>query len=206
MNRRIVKWSNSLLVAGLPNCPRAARIEKRMTIRLSDDGTTRLNERGQAAIWGMLTMLLLVVIAGALVDVYRLVEARNWAYAVAQEAALRGVSLGRDWGSVTNGTKIRLDSAMAWQEALLLAQEEMDARQVTGYTIDVHVLPGPDGGTVPGFPPRRVRLGNNRGEWSSPEPAVGVYISLPVPLTLLKFIGLSNGQVSAFVSAGVKQP
>ena len=53
--------------------------------------------KAQSAVWGLLSILVLVVIAGGLVDIYRLYAARNWAYSVAQEAALAGASRGRDW-------------------------------------------------------------------------------------------------------------
>ena len=49
--------------------------------------------KAQSAVWGLLTILILVVIAGGLVDIYRLYAARNWAYSVAQEAALAGAFL-----------------------------------------------------------------------------------------------------------------
>jgi hypothetical protein len=52
-----------------------------------------IERKAQSAVWGLLTILILVVIAGGLVDIYRLYAARNWAYSVAQEAALSGALL-----------------------------------------------------------------------------------------------------------------
>ena len=46
-----------------------------------------IERKAQSAVWGLLSILVLVVIAGGLVDIYRLYAARNWAYSVAQEAA-----------------------------------------------------------------------------------------------------------------------
>ena len=45
------------------------------------------DRKGQSAVWGFLTMMAFIAIASGLVDIYRLYTARNWAYAVAQEAA-----------------------------------------------------------------------------------------------------------------------
>ncbi len=61
-----------------------------------------IERKAQSAVWGLLSILVLVVIAGGLVDIYRLYAARNWAYSVAQEAALAGASRGRDWDAVLN--------------------------------------------------------------------------------------------------------
>jgi len=69
--------------------------------------------KAQSAVWGLLTILILVVIAGGLVDIYRLYAARNWAYSVAQEAALAGASRGRDWDTVLNSGFIQLDQVVA---------------------------------------------------------------------------------------------
>lgn len=64
---------------------------------------TSSNEKGmiqdrkaQSVVWGFLAMLVFVAVAAGLVDIYRLYAARNWAYGVAQEAAMAGASRGRD--------------------------------------------------------------------------------------------------------------
>jgi len=164
------------------------------------------SEKGQAAVWGMLLTAVFLLVVAALVDVYCLVETRNWAYAVAQEAALGGASRGRDWRAVVSSGQMKLDEALARREAVDLVEVEMASRGVTAYNMDVRVLPNPDGGAIPGYPPRPVRLGDRMGEWSTSEPAVGVYLELAVDTPLLKFAGLSSGIVYTFVAAGVVQP
>ena len=154
---------------------------------------------------GPLTMLLFVAIAGALVDIYRLFAARNWAYTVAQEAALAGASKGRDWSAIISGGEIRLMQSTAETVAENLVVAEMSARGIHGYAMDVRVLPDPAGGSVTGYPPRPVRLGNNLGNWTSDEPAVGVYLVVPVDWLLLDRIGIIGKTVSAFAAAGVAQ-
>ena len=67
------------------------------------------DRRAQSAVWGFLGMLVFIAIASGLVDIYRLNAARNWAYSVAQEAAMTGASRGRDWSSLMVDGNVRLD-------------------------------------------------------------------------------------------------
>ncbi len=163
------------------------------------------DRRAQTAAWGLLATLLFVIVAGGLVDVYRLFAARNWAYSVAQEAALAGASRGRDWSSVGESSDIRLVETTAQTTAENLVATEMDARGISDYAMDVRVLPNPGGGTVAGYPPKSVRLGEGLGDWSSSEPAVGVYLEIPVNWLLLDRLGITGKTVSAFAAAGVAQ-
>ena len=57
----------------------------------------RMVHRGQILVLALIIIFLLFLTATALIDVYHLLEARNWGYQVAQQAALAGVSNGRDW-------------------------------------------------------------------------------------------------------------
>ncbi len=84
--------------------------------------------------------------------------------------------------------------------------EELSARGVVSYTADIRVLPAWDGGAVGGYPPVPVRMGAGRGAWSSPEPAVGVYLHIPVETFFLGLVGRPSVGVDAFASAGVAQP
>lgn len=164
------------------------------------------NERkAQSAVWGLLSILVLVVLAGGLVDIYRLYAARNWAYSVAQEAALAGASRGRDWNTVLNTGLIQLDEAVASNSALTVITSAMQARGIPTYVVSIRVLSDPFGGTLPGFPPRPVRLGESLGDWSSNEPAVGVYLEVPVQWTILDLFGIDLKTVRVFASAGVAQ-
>jgi hypothetical protein len=160
--------------------------------------------KAQSAVWALLAVLVLFAVAAGLVDIYRLYAARNWAYNVAQEAALSGASRGRDWSQIANG-HVGLIAASAQNTAEGVVHSEMTTRGIQGYSFDVRVLPSPSGGSILNYPPRPVRLGANRGSWSSNEPAVGVYISMPVNWLLLNSLGITPQLVSVFASAGVAQ-
>jgi uncharacterized membrane protein len=88
--------------------------------------------KAQSAVWGLLTILVLVIMAAGLVDIYRLYAARNWTYSVAQEAALAGASRGRDWAYLSATGDIRLVSGLATSQAEQVVTAEMIARNVAG--------------------------------------------------------------------------
>jgi hypothetical protein len=111
------------------------------------------DHKAQSAVWGLLIILVFIAISGGLVDIYRLYSARNWAYAVAQEAALAGASRGRDWEYLAATGKIRLISDITNTEAETLVKTEMETRGVISYSMDVQTLVDPSGGVIPGFPP-----------------------------------------------------
>jgi flagellin-like protein len=170
----------------------------------SIDGNGMIHERkAQSAVFGLLIILVLVVVAAGLVDIYRLYAARNWAYTVAQEAALTGASQGRDWAYVAATGNIRLTSELAASQAQQIVSAEMSARGVSGYTLDIRVLPDPTGGSIAGYPPRPVRLGSSLGNWSADEPAVGVFLNVPVNWLLLDRFGITGKSITVFASAGV---
>ena len=159
----------------------------------------------QSAVWGLLAILILVLVASGLVDIYRLYAVRNWAYSVAQEAAMTGASRGRDWSAVTTSTEIRLNTDTALDEADKIVSTEMSSRGISGYAADIRVLPNPGGGEMPDYPPNAVRLGLGLGSWSSNQPAVGVYLSLPVNWLILDRLGIIPKTVNVFASAGVAE-
>ncbi len=172
-------------------------------------------EKGQITILGVFVTLIFFLIAAALVDVYTLLEARNWGYQAAQQAALAGVSAGRDWSQGTVDVAegclgpgaIELDAAIARSTTIQVLASEMNGRGVMGYSHDVRVLPDHDGGSVEGYPPRPRRLGEGRGDWSAEEPSVGVYLTFPVSTFLMSaFVGRSSVQLKVFAAASVGQP
>lgn len=163
------------------------------------------DRNGQSALWGFLIMMTFIAIASGLVDIYRLYAARNWAYTLAQEAAMAGASRGRDWSAFATGGGVGLNSSTAKNEAEQLVIAEMAARGITSYGMDVRVLPDITGGSVSGFPPRPVRLGSGLGSWSSSEPAVGVYLEVPVNWLMLDRINVVTKTVRVFAAAGVAQ-
>ena len=118
---------------------------------------------------------------------------------------MTGVSKGRDWSSVTDGGGIRLDPVAAKNEAQNLVMAEMATRGITGYVMDVRVLPDSFGGAIAAYPPRPVRLGSGMGNWSSDEPAVGVYLEVPVQWVLLDILNTQVKTVRVFAAAGVAQ-
>ena len=161
------------------------------------------DRRGQSAVWGFLGMLVFVAIAAGLVDIYRLYAARNWAYGVAQEAAMAGASRGRDWSSLMVDGNVRLDSDRSSAQAQAVIDFAMSSRGIAVYAEDVRVLPNPGGGSLPGYPPQPVRLASGAGNWSSSEPAVGVYLEVPVNWLMLDMLNLDEKTVRVFAAAGV---
>ena len=164
------------------------------------------DRRGQGAVVGFLVMLIFILIAAVLLDVWTLYQTREFGYRVARHAALAGASEGRDWDSI-NADGIALDAAVAMQEAGALITLEMNARNVTGYASDVRVISGQTGGTITGYPPVTRATTFETADWSSPEPAVGVYLEIPVTPILL---GILNGNAPVtlhiFAAAGVGNP
>ncbi len=159
----------------------------------------------QSAVWGLIAILFLVLVASGLVDIYRLYSVRNWAYSVAQEAAMTGASRGRDWSAVKTSAEIRLNADTAQNEANQIVRVELSARGISGYSADIRVLPNPGGGEMPDYPPNPVRLGLGRGSWSSNQPSIGVYLSLPVNWLILDHLGIIPKTVNVFASAGVAE-
>ena len=88
------------------------------------------DRKAQSMVWGFLAMLIFIVVSSGLVDIYRLYAARNWAYSVAQEAAMAGASRGRDWSSILGGGDMRLNAVVAKDEAQKLVVAEMSARGI----------------------------------------------------------------------------
>jgi len=168
------------------------------------------SESGQVAVLVILLAMLFIGLAGALIDVYVLLEARNWAYQAAQQATLVGVSKGRAWSGITADRNclepMTLNAGTARSEAQSLLQQEMNLRGIATYNYDVRVLPDAAGGSISGFPPQTVRLGEGRGNWSISEPSVGVYLSFPVQTFLMAFFGRPQVQIDVFAASSIHQP
>jgi hypothetical protein len=161
------------------------------------------DRRAQSVVWGFLGMLVFIALASGLVDIYRLYAARNWAYGVAQEAAMAGASRGRDWSSFMVDGNVRLDPDQSSAQAQSVIVFAMSSREIAGYVVDVRVLPDPGGGSVAGYPPRPVRMASGAGNWNSNEPAVGVYLEVPVNWIMLDMLNLNEKTVRVFAAAGV---
>ena len=173
-------------------------IADRRGSRILDDS------RGQAIAAGIMLVMLFVMIAGAVYDVYKLTATRAWAYRIVGKAALAGVQGGRDFSYFMSTGNIALNASVAESVATDFAQYALSARGLGSYTLEIEVLPWPGGGTVGGFPP--VARANQFGgtTWTAPEPSVGVYLAVPVDTV---FFGLVNGggpvDVHVFAAAGV---
>jgi len=170
----------------------------------------KTGEEGQIAVLVAILAMLFVGLASALVDVYVLLEARNWGYQAAQQAALAGVSKGRNWSGMTSDRSclepMRLNVNTARITAEDILQKEMSLNSVSDYDFDVRVLSDPRGGSVADFPPETVRLGSGRGTWSANEPSVGIYLSFPVQTFFMAFFGRSEVQIEVFAASSVRQP
>ncbi len=166
----------------------------------------RLNEeRGSASIAGLFFTLILIVLAAAIVDVYRLEDTRTFAYSAANDAALRGSSLGRDWSQFMATGAMSLDPSTATNAAQGALVQAMQTRGITSYEYQIGVIPNPGGGTfnLPAPCIARASLWDTT-TWSETQPAVGVCVEVQVPTILF---GLVNGNqpitVNAFAAAGV---
>lgn len=165
----------------------------------------RRDERGNASVAGLLFTLILMVLAAAIVDVYRLQDTRTFAYSAANDAALRGASFGRDWGQFMATGDMYLDPYAATDAAQSALEQLMQTRGLTNFQYQIGVIPDPGGGTfnLPGPCVARASLWNTT-TWTETQPAVGVCVQVPVPTILF---GLVNGNqpvtVNAFAAAGV---
>ena len=167
------------------------------------------DRHAQAWAGGVMFVVILVLVAAVLVDVYHCHEVRNFAYGLAADAAMMAANQGRDFESYFRpGTRgvLRLDEQCARAIAQSVVEEGMAGRGITNYQVIIHVITNPDGGQIPGFPPVARASLTGESDWSTDGPAVGVYLAIPVQTNLL---GLVNGgqpvTVHAFHAAEVSK-
>jgi hypothetical protein len=160
------------------------------------------SQRGQAVVAALLLVMTAVLLAGGMVDVYRLQETRHWAYRAAEAAALNGAATGRDLSAIYVVGQPRVDPDVGYEAAEDALLDALARRGVVGATYRIEVLEW--GGTAAGFPPVPRADMWGASDWTSVEPAVGVYLAVPVDTFLL---GLVSGNqpvtVHAFAAAGV---
>lgn len=182
-----------------------ARSETKSNRRRAASLKGRGEERGSASIAGLLFTLILMVLAAAIVDVYRLQDTRTFAYSAANDAALRGAGLGRDWNRFMTTGEMFLDPYVATSAAQDALVHAMQTRGIATYQYQIGVIPNPGGGTF-NLPAPCVSRASfwNTTTWTETQPAVGVCIQIQVPTILF---GLINGNqpitVNAFAAAGV---
>jgi Flp pilus assembly protein TadG len=161
--------------------------------------------RGQIATASAMLVMILIVIAGALVDIYRLQEARDWAYRAAEAAALSGAADGRDFSTIYTIGQMRLDPITGYDVAQRTLDAEIARRGATG-VIDQIETSEWGGDVFTDFPPvSRADLWNS-DTWSPTTPSVGVYVELPVTTFLLGLTQQNTIRVHAFAAASVAQP
>jgi hypothetical protein len=160
------------------------------------------DQRGQIMIAGAIFLLILILVAGGLLDVYRLQEARDWAYRAAEAAALNGAARGRDFAPIYSGGSPRIDPGVGWAAAEETLQAELVQRGLTGATYQIEVSEW-GGDTLAGFPPvARADLWN-AADWQPTAPSVGVYVELPIETFLLGLTHQGVVTVHAFAAAGL---
>lgn len=142
-----------------------------------------------------------VLLAALALDLYSLTTTRAWAYRAAAEAALQGASAGRDWEAFYATGSLRLDENVAGQVALDTLNGGLVQRGLVAESVDIRVLP--DGGSVANYPPLPLADQWNAGTWSSPRPAVGVYVAIPATTTLLGLVGSRASVLHVFAAASV---
>jgi hypothetical protein len=158
-------------------------------------------QSGQAVVLVVVLLPVFVLLAALVLDLYSLTTTRAWAYRVAAEAALQGASAGRDWEAFYATGNLRLDENLASQVALDTLNGELAQRGLAASSIDIRVLP--DGGNIAHYPPQANADQWNAGSWSSPRPAVGVYVSIPVTTILLRLTGSHASVLHVFAAASV---
>ena len=162
----------------------------------------RPTERGQIMVAGALLLLILILVAGGLVDVYRLQDTRAWAYRAAEAAALSGVAQGRDFSTIYTVGASRLDPGVGSAGAQQTLDAEIARRGLADVTYQIEVSEW-GGEEFPGFPPvpRADLWGADR--WTINEPSVGVYVEVTVPTFLLGLTQQSVVTIHAFAAAGI---
>ena len=163
----------------------------------------RRKERGQATAATIFAVIIFTLLAGAIVDVYTAWTAREWAYRAASSAAMRGVTVGRDFYVFAVTGQWQLDESAARAEAIAALAEETALQGVSSYQFDVRVLPDPGGGSIAGYPPVS-RANQSGGDWSAAEPSVGVYLVVPVRTYFLNMVnGGQDFEIHVFAAAGI---
>jgi hypothetical protein len=117
---------------------------------------------GQVLALGVIIIILFILAAAVLIDVFHIEEARNWGYRTAQQAALAGASSGRNWeafqptldpiaptatpnpdpNACVNPGIIQLDASGALTAADDMLDREMKARGINTRSPGPSVLAG----------------------------------------------------------------
>ena len=155
-------------------------------------------QRGNGLAYGVLATALLILVVGALYDVYAAYHYRAWGYQAAGEAARTGTLAGTGLDYAT-GT-VSFDAATARQATEVFLVAALARKGIASYDYAIQTISDPTGGVVPGFPP--VPAANlDGGAMRLTGPGVGVYLEFTVPTAWLGLIDRHVYQLHVFSAA-----
>ncbi len=164
--------------------------------------TNDIRQSGQASVWAMLALVVLVMTAAALLDAYNWTSTRVWAYHTAEAAAERGVTTSAAWSYFQSAGEWRLDEAAARAEVEAALEGELAARgiDVSHASWDFRIHSSSAVLSEPGWPPRGSLWG---GDWMTDRPSVGIYLQVEAPTFLGGLAGLGPAGVRVFASSSL---
>jgi hypothetical protein len=155
-------------------------------------------ERGSGLAYGVLATALMILVVGALYDVYAAYHYRTWGYQAAGEAArtgtLRGTGLDYAAGTVS------FDAVAARQAAEQFLVDALARKGISGYSYDIQTIEDPAGGVVAGFPPAP-HANLDGGAMRLTGPGVGVYLEFTFPTAWLGLVDRHAYQLHVFSAA-----
>ena len=186
------------------------------------------NEKGQVALLGILVIMVFVMLLIGMVDVYRLLEMRSWAYQASQRATADGVTTGIQ---INNGVRltslgdatpcvgrITINTSTAESQATATMNAYLaDRTSGFGGTTTLVVAARNDASNpvvftdhpTRGYPdnPAKDRLLATVGTtWTASEPSVMVAGIIPVKTFLGSFVGIPTIDITYFSVTSVHQP
>jgi len=160
-------------------------------------------QSGQASVWAMLVLLVLVMVGAALLDAYQWASTRVWAYHAAEAAAERGATAGADWSHFQYSGEWQLNSAVARSEIEAALREELSARGIDAShaTWDIRVHATSAVVTEQGWPPKGSLWAS---DWTTDHPSIGVYLEVDTPAFLGGLAGIEQwARVHVFASSSL---
>ncbi len=166
-------------------------------------------QSGQASIWALLALMVLVMIGAALLDVYNWTSTRVWAYHAAESAAERGATTGADWTHFQFTGEWNLDETITRAEVESALQDELMARGIdlAHAAWDIRVHPTSAMVTEASWPPGGSLWGSEAQPpvgWTTNRPSVGVYLEFDAPVFLGRLAGVeSPARMRVFASSSL---
>ena len=153
---------------------------------------------GNGLAYGVMATALMILLVGALYDVYAAYHYRAWGYQAAGEAARTGALLGTglDYAAGT----ISFDEAAAREAAEAFLVDALARKGVAASSYDIRTIADPVGGVIAGFPP--VPAANlDGGDMRLTGPGVGVYLEFAFPTAWLGMADRHAYQLHVFSAA-----